>query len=66
MIQFGEVIRARRKALGISQNALADMAHVHRVTVIRVELNQGDLRCEVLLDILHALGLDLEVVEWTQ
>lgn len=66
MIQFGEIIRARRKALGISQNALADMAHVHRVTVIDIEQGRVSSRYDVILDILHALGLDLEVVEWTQ
>ena len=66
MIQFGDVIRARRKEMGISQNKLADMAHVHRQTIIRIELNQSSARFDVILDVLHALGLDLEVVEWTQ
>lgn len=47
----------RRKAAGLSQKALAELAGVGHVTVIALERGQGGLRLENAWRILAALGL---------
>lgn len=50
----------RRKAAGLSQKALADLAGVGHVTVIALEKGEGALRLENAWRILAALGLAAE------
>lgn len=53
----GALVRQRRKDVGLSQKALADLAGVGHVTVIALEKGQGALRLENAWRILEALGL---------
>jgi len=49
-----------RKAAGLSQKALAELAGVGHVTVIALEKGEGALRLENAWRILEALGLAAE------
>lgn len=53
--QFGGVIRARREAAGLSQEALADAAGLHRTYISLLERGQRNPSLEVI----HALALGL-------
>lgn len=50
-------IQSWRKLRGLTQAQLADRAGVGRDTVIRLEKGDGAVRLEILLRILHALGI---------
>lgn len=54
---LGKEIRARRLALGIRQQDLADLAEVSINTVVAVERGTGNPRLETLLSICQVLGL---------
>jgi HTH-type transcriptional regulator/antitoxin HipB len=54
-------IRARRKALGIDQSTLADLAGVSRKAVSEVERGKETIRFDVLTKICSALGLTIEL-----
>ncbi|MFS0698944.1 helix-turn-helix domain-containing protein [Cellulomonas sp. 179-A 4D5 NHS] len=59
--QLGAAVRARRNADGLTQAALASRAGISRRTLIAIE--QGHPAGEIgrVLDVLHALGLDIEL-----
>ncbi len=54
---IGRLAAERRKASGLSQKALADLAGVGHVTVIALEKGEGALRLGNAWRILMALGL---------
>lgn len=60
---LGALARQRRKDVGLSQKALADLAGVGHVTVIALEKGQGALRLENAWRILAALGLAEEAAQ---
>ena len=55
-------VRDRRKALGLRQTELADLAGCSERFVHTVENGKASLRLDKLLDVLRVLGLDLAVV----
>ncbi|GEM_PF-5441166 len=57
-----ETVRNRRKALGLRQADLADLAGCSERFVHTVENGKASLRLDKLLDVLRVLGLDLVVV----
>jgi HTH-type transcriptional regulator / antitoxin HipB len=57
-----ETVRSRRKALGLRQAELADLAGCSERFVHTVENGKASLRLDKLLDVLKVLGLDLVVV----
>jgi y4mF family transcriptional regulator len=57
----GRQVRARRKALRINQQTLADLAGVSRKSVSEIERGKATVRMDVLVAVLGALGLTLEV-----
>ena len=63
MINYGKIIRERRKALGWSYTYLAYIVGYSKRTIFNVEHNNSH-KCsfEVIDDILDALGLELKVV----
>lgn len=61
---LGERIRARRNALGISQEALADRSGVHWTFVGQVERGQRNLSLQNLLKL--AAGLEVDPGELVQ
>ncbi len=59
---LGEVVRRRRKELGLRQTELADLAGCSPRFVHTVEQEKPSLRLDKVLDLLEVLGLDLLVV----
>jgi len=59
---LSETVRSRRKALGLRQAELADLAGCSERFVHTVENGKVSLRLDKLLDLLKVLGLDLVVV----
>lgn len=55
------VVRQRRKRLGVTQLALAQMAGCGLVFVYNLEHGKPSLRFDKLLDVLGVLGLELVV-----
>lgn len=54
-------VRTRRKALGLTQTALADLAGTSMRFVHTLENAKGTVRLDKVLDVLAVLGLDLQV-----
>ena len=55
---FGERIRTRREALGLSQEALADRCGVHWTFLGQVERGRRNLSLHNLLKLAAGLGVD--------
>jgi len=55
------VVRQRRKRLGVTQQALAQMAGCGLMFVYNIEHGKPSLRFDKLLDVLEVLGLELVV-----
>ena len=62
-LRLGEVLRERRKALGISMAAAAEAAQISRVTWHRLEKGEITVALGSLLGALQALGLELRAVD---
>ncbi len=58
---LAEIVRARRRELGLSQEALADVIGVHRVFVSQFERGKVSVRFDSVLRLVQALGLDVEL-----
>lgn len=56
---LGERIRARRKALGISQETLAERSRLHWTFVGQVERGQRNVSLRNLLKLAAGLGVDV-------
>ena len=63
MTNFGSIARTRRQELGLSQNAVANMACCDRKTVKAFELDQRVVGIDYVAGILNALGMELVVKE---
>jgi y4mF family transcriptional regulator len=59
--RIAEAVRQRRKRLGVTQQALAQMAGCGLVFVYNIEHGKPSLRFDKLLDVLDVLGLELVV-----
>ena len=57
--KFGVVVRRRRNALGLSQEAFAEKAQIHRTYVSDIELGKVDVGMEVAEKLADALGQSL-------
>ena len=53
---FGRAVRARRERIGLSQEALADEANVHRTYVSMLERGVSNPTLSVIFDLAEALG----------
>lgn len=58
---IGELVRSRRRALGISQADAAELAGVSVHTLSNIESGKGNPTVEVLEKVLSVLGLELRV-----
>ena len=56
---FGKVVRRQREKLGLSQEALADKAGIHRTYVSSIELGKVRVRLDVAKKVAVGLGLPL-------
>lgn len=59
--EWGRELRSRRRALGLSQSEVAELADVAPRTVHAVEAGKVTLRLDVLLAVLNAVGLRLSL-----
>jgi transcriptional regulator with XRE-family HTH domain len=59
--QFGEKVRALREARGISQEALAHVAGLHRTHISLIERGQRSARLETIINL--AIALDVQPAE---
>ena len=57
-LDVGELMRARRKAQGVTQTLLADYSGVSRVSITKIERG-GDLKLSTLLKLTELLGLEV-------
>ena len=60
LIKFGEKVREERTKLGLSQEALASRAGVHRTYVGMIERAEKNITLENIEKIAKALGISLE------
>ncbi|HVF75875.1 MAG TPA: helix-turn-helix transcriptional regulator [Acidimicrobiales bacterium] len=58
---LGQVIRARRKRLGLTQADLADLAGCGQRTVTAIETGKATVRLDVVVAVLRTLGLRMRV-----
>lgn len=56
--QFGRRIFMERRRLGVSQEALAGFAGMHRSEVQKLEAGKRDLRLSTIVKLAVALGID--------
>ncbi len=59
--EIGNVIKERRKKLGINQQTLADLASVAVNTVVAIERGEGNPQLGTLLTIIDTLGLQIDI-----
>ncbi len=56
---FGKVVRRRRQRLGLSQEALANKAGIHRAYVSSIELGKVRVGLDVANKVANGLGVPL-------
>jgi y4mF family transcriptional regulator len=59
--EFGNLLKERRKSLGINQSDLAEIAGISINTLYKIERGQTNATLEVLEKILDVLGLELKL-----
>jgi HTH-type transcriptional regulator / antitoxin HipB len=59
--QLAHILKTRRSALGLTQQALATKLAITQNRVSQIETNPGTLGFERLLELFNLLGLDLIV-----
>ncbi len=59
--QLGEIIKSRRKELGITQPHLAELAQVSTNTLYKIERGQGNPSLNVLSKLTEILGMELTI-----
>lgn len=57
--RFGENLRKIRAAKGLSQEGLADAAHLHRTYVSSVERSERNVTLETIEKLARALGVSM-------
>jgi len=62
LVQIGQTILAHRKSTKLTQQKLAEKAHVSRYTLIKLEKGTAsDIQLKTLLAILSELNLTLDI-----
>ena len=59
--EIGNIIKERRKHLGVNQQTLADLAGVGLNTLVAIERGEGNPQLKTLLTILDTLGLQMDI-----
>jgi transcriptional regulator with XRE-family HTH domain len=54
---LGSNLQVWRKLRGLTQGQLAERAGVNRRTIVRLERGDGQVRTEIFLRVVHALGI---------
>ena len=60
---FGQRVRDRRRRLGLSQSALADVVGVNRRVIGELERGKPSVQLSIALRVAEAAGLDLTLRE---
>jgi transcriptional regulator with XRE-family HTH domain len=63
--EFGRVVRQRRLKQGLSQEAFADKAGIHRTYISSIELGKVQVSIQIADQLAGALGVPLSVI-WRQ
>lgn len=61
IIEIGNTIRMRRKALGINQSTLAALAGVGLNTLVAIERGEGNPTLSTLITLLDTMGLQINI-----
>ncbi len=61
-LAFGAVVRKRRKAKGLSQEALAEKASIHHTMVGLIERGERNASLDVAYRVARALGFTLSAL----
>lgn len=59
--EIGNIIKERRKHLGVNQQTLADLAGVGLNTLVAIERGEGNPQLSTLMTILDTLGLQIDI-----
>jgi transcriptional regulator with XRE-family HTH domain len=59
--QLGRAIRARRRDLRLTQQAVADLTGVNRAVVGQLEHGKGTVQLRIVLLVVQVLGMDFEL-----
>ena len=59
--QLGHIIKARRRVLGLTQQALATKLAITQNRMSQIEADAGKLGFDRMVDLFNILGLDLVV-----
>ena len=59
--EIGNIIKERRKHLGVNQQTLADLARVGLNTLVAIERGEGNPQLSTLMTILDTLGLQIGI-----
>jgi y4mF family transcriptional regulator len=59
--KLGEILKTRRKELGITQPHLADLAKISKNTLYKLERGKGNPSLEVLNKLAEVLGMELTI-----
>lgn len=59
--ELGDLLRKRRKELGITQKELAKYCNLSHTGIGRVELGQNDVKFETLLKLSTFLGFEFSI-----
>lgn len=62
MERIGQLIKARRKELGVTQQEVANLASVGINSLVAIERGNGNPSLKTLLRILDVLGLEINLV----
>ena len=62
MTNLGQIIRARRKELGLTQNTLALLSQVGINTIVSIERGSKSPSIDTLTKVANVLGLDVKLV----
>jgi len=59
---LGQLIKGHRKAAGLTQLQLADLAGIGKTTVFDIEKNKPSVRWDSLIAVLNILNIDIQFI----
>ena len=59
---LGQLIKEHRKAAGLTQLQLADLAGIGKTTVFDIEKNKTSVRWDSLIAVLNILNIDIQFI----
>jgi transcriptional regulator with XRE-family HTH domain len=62
LLEIGQLLKAARKGLGLTQEQVADMAGISRPRYREIETGSSAARTTTLINIARALGLELMLI----